>query len=1653
MILSIAIPLLVVNFTNENIEPNVVYTWDFGNGNPQYTGANPPSTIFSEVGSYSITLVAENQITQCSDTVIFEEIVQVGVPVEFSFSQNEGCIGSVISFYDDSEIPADSLIWNFGDGTTSTEINPTHSYNQADCYTITLTRYVDGCATSVSSDDCINIYTAPPVAFVNLNPLGCTVPHTVDFFESTSNSDYSWFWDFGDGTTASGADTTHTYTAFGIYPVSLTVTDPFGCTNTFVDTVKIVELQASMNFFGITGCSPLTFDLNENSNSISPIVNWSWSIDTSFSNTNSPLYSSNLENPTFTIADTGLYDVQLIVTNSLGCTDTVLYTEAIGVGMTPVVDFVATPLHSCSGEAIQFTDLSSPFVNEWLWEFGDSTFSAEQNPSHEYNAADTFDVTLTAIHNGCFSTVTFTDYIITILPVGGFSVVRNCDAPFYVEFVDESLGADSIFWDFGLTGDLDTTTVWNPTFTYPDTGCYTVTQIVYNDSTGCSDEETMEICITDPVAAFELDTLMGCAPLTISLIDQSLFADQWDWTAPGASISTSDSINYFLTFNNPGTYNSVELVVTDINGCQDAASFNEDILVNGVTLDFESIPSGGCSPLNVQFFDNSSSLFGQIENWTWQFGAVVYPVNTPNPTYLFNETGNYDVVLTVSDDWGCSGSMTVSEAIHATEPTPLFSGDTLGCTSANTSFINESLGESLTYFWEFGDSGTSTDEHPSHQYNAEGVYEVCLTITDFYGCSKTYCRDIEISNPVANFELDETYSNCPPLLVNFENLSINASQFEWDFGDGSGVSNQEHPPHIYTVPGVYDVSLIASSTENCSDTLLIEDLIELEGPLGSFYFDIDSTCVPATITFYGQSDDYYDYIWDFGNGELDTVLNVIADTTVHVFNETGVFFPNLILVNSTNCQRALESPIPIVLETLEVDFAVLDTLICGVSEIQFLNLTNSAIPINSLEWYFEGGSPNFSSAFEPMVSYNTAGFYDVTLIVDNGFCIDSLTKENYIHIALEPQAMFSQSADEGCTPLSVQYSDQSTIESGSIAAWHWDFGDGNTTDVSNPLHVYEQSGDMPVELIVTSDMGCRDTFSNPISIYDSPQVLIWSSEPEICIGDNVELFALLIDTVGATYSWLPDNSLSCLDCFFPIANPTQTTTYTFISTNPAGCSDTSQVTVDVLPYAIPVVAITEDTTICMGESVQLLATSNDAMDTFDWDESTEGLSCYNNCPNPVASPEDTSTYVVTVTNIHGCDAQDSVQVSIIDQSQPFTGEDEIICLGDTVQLDLTLNGEPTWLTTNGLSCVNCPDPFASPEVTTNYIVSLITADFGCEIFDSVLVTVLTEDDIDAGENTVICEGETISLNGTGVGNPSWTPANTLNDANLLDPDATPLESTTYVLTLEYGNCVLEDSVFISVISETDISANDYVICEGDTIVLETFGAADTYSWNPAETLSDPYIENPLAFPTETTTYLLEASQTTCAPDTATSTVYVNPLPSVNLPPAIPFFSGVPIDIEVTVYDDRNYSFYWSPADSLSCATCSNPVFTSTIPMTLEVTVTDLETGCEIVLTTYMNLLDQCNPNLISVPNTFTPNHDGFNDELKLYSNTITEIETFKVFNRWGGLVYETNDFYAAWDGTSNGKDLPIGVYVYFIEAKCNINGDKFLKKGDITILR
>ena len=1656
-------PPFSVSFVNDNIQPNTNYTWSFGNG-VVYSGPTPPPVLYSNYGSYSVTLIGENSVTECIDTLVLDNYINIGHPITFSFTPTEACVGTSVSFTDETPEVANSVSWDFGDGSApSTAANPTHAYQNAGFYNVTLTRTVGTCTSSKTSAVEVEIFALPDVAYNNDNAFGCSLPHNVNFIGVSSDA-VSWFWDFGDGNTSTSQSPNHVYADFGKYNVDLTVTNANGCENTIsTTTIDITETKAQIASEQYFGCNPLSVTLEDSSISVLPISTYNWEIMVP-----SGTLTSSDPSPNFNIVDTGCFDIVLTVTNPLGCMDTRTFSNAICVGEDPVANFEGTPLIACVEDSVFFTDLSTQFADTWFWNFGNDEESFDQNPSTIYTDTGFYDVTLFVADKGCFGEITLENYIQVTAPKSLFTIIQNCNDPFYIETNNTSIEADTYAWDFGVDNiDTDTSSLLAPSYTYSDTGTYIVTLTTFNMTTGCTHDETRQIFIHDPLSSFTVSATEGCEPLTITGLNNSVHAAEYDWSGVGMTFSDTAIIAPNLTFNTPGMYDELQLIVTDVNGCSDTTRFADTIFVNGIDVDFTPNPIGGCQPFEVTFTDNSTSLFGNNTQWDWVFENNVGSAQGTTATHTFENLGQHQVSLTVTNDWGCVENQVVQQAVEVTAPQALFDADTLSCTDSPISFTNNSIGLSLLYLWEFGDGDTSTEENPEHTYMTEGVFTPCLTVTDAYGCTNNIClpNQVVIANPVSNFTLDTSYASCPPLIVNFQNLSINATTYLWDFGDGSGLSDLDTPSHVYTEPGIYNVTLVATSPNtSCADTFVINNLVVLDGPIGNFHYEIDTSCAPMKVTFFAESQGNFMYVCDYGDGTpLDTVTNVSTDTTVYYYESAGDFIPKLGIIDQIGCERILESPTSIFVPELALDFVGTDSILCDFNNpITFFNLINSTGPIDSLRWVFEGGLPNTTTDFEPTVTFDLPGKYDVSIIAHNAYCSDTLTKNDFIRIGDVPSADFSISENVGCEPLPVTFTDLTTVGNGSPSQWHWDFGDGFESFLESPTHVYQEGANFNPQLIVTTDVGCSDTISKTIMVFAQPDVLI-TGDQIICIGETTQLTASITsDPTGVNYFWENDPTLSCTDCLSPIANPIDTTIYTFVAVSAEGCEIRTDIQVNVRPFYAPVITMSDDTTICANEVVQIFVDGGNDIFSYEWDQSQSGLSCYSSCLNPIASPEITTTYSVVVTNNDGCSSTDNVEVAVINPSQNFASDDRVICKGDTAQLhiDQTVGTNPTWINSNGLSCTFCYDPIASISESKDFVAKVITSE-GCEIFDTVRIDVLSQQNIYAGEDMTICRGESTILDGAFLyssGNITpeytWSPAVFLDDPNIANPELTPSQSITYTLSIQSGDCVLRDSVLVSVIDKTEIEAIDVTICQGDTAQLEVIGSADKYEWTPTEGLSDPTIANPTAMPTEDITYTVVASIATCDPDTSDATINIDELPNVSLPSLYSILNGSPIimDLENVTADQ---TFEWSPATGLSCTTCPNPTVNADAVPEYSVTVTDIFTGCKKTLTTKVQQLDFCDEDLIGIPNGFTPNGDGNNDDLviKYSSALIVDNYSLKIFDRWGGLLFESNDINERWDGTSGGKKIPAGVVIYFMEFPCHLDGRMIQKKGDITIYR
>ncbi len=1644
-----------VNFLNSSPNTNMTFQWDFGNSQ-SFNGTNPPGVTYNNQGLYDVTLLGTDNVTGCRDTLLRTDYIQLSYPTDFTQSKDTICKGGTVSFTDISPDNASNVFWDFGDGQSSIAANPTHQYDSVGCFYVILTRTVNGCPGVKVSEQCITVLDVNPVAIVNDNPQGCTVPHTAGFFSDAVVNGTIFMWDFGDGNTSSLATPQHTYDSIGVYVITLTATNSAGCTETTHDTIRILPAQAIIAGDQPEGCTPLTFTLSDSSQTFSTITEWEWTV---YNNASAPpvTFSSIDSIPVFTLVDTGQYAIQLIIKDERGCQDTTVVEEGAAAGMPPEVNFSAEPLVSCINSIVTFTDESSDFANGWEWEFGDGGLSEDQHPVYEYQDTGRMDVRLTALHYGCPAEKTLFEYIEVVPPKAAFNINRLCAQLYIIDFEDNSIGADSIIYNFGVPDiETDTSTQRNPTYVYNNTGDYFVSQIAFNFTTGCSDTLLRLVQITEPQAEFQLSTTNGCVPLTVGLSDSSAFAESWIWSGGGTgTISDPEAAEPTIRFATAGPYTNIQLLVTDVNGCQDSIMFTDTIWVNEVTTDFSVDPTAGCYPLTTQFMDASSSLYGTVNQWEWNFGDGQSVDQINDPTHLFAEEGYFDITLTATDDLGCNKTLTLDSLVEVYRPIAQFSTvDTLSCSAHGVTFSNTSTGKNLEFFWDFGDGETSAIESPRHMYATEGVYDVCLTVTDEIGCDNTLCIEdyVIIADPLAAFTQDTTFGICPPLLVNFMNTSQNTSSYEWDFGDQSGTSNQLDPPHIYTTPGTYDVQLIAVATEFCQDTLLVDDLISLNGPTGSFYFDIDTACVPATINFVGNSASPYTYIWDFGNGMLDTTENVTYDSIFYVYQRGGDFIPKLILVDQVDCQTTIVAENPIIISEMNLDFQADRTLFCNdQGTTRFTNLTASTHPISDLEWHFYDADPAISTEPEPSVQYLNPGNFSVQLFVSNGICTDSLMRQDYIGVGAIPEVAFQVSDSVGCAPLTVNFQDQSMVDSSTITNWNWNFASINETDLEAPVFIFNEPGIHNITLTVTSAVGCQDSVTRAVEVLEIPEFSI-AKPTSICIGQSAELIPEITeDTTGYQFQWVNHPDLSCVNCLTPTVNPVDTTIYYLAVTNTLGCTATEGVVVDVRPFAAPIVALTQDTSICLNDFVQLQVSGGSDLHEYQWGTETAGLSCYDACINPIASPLVSTSFQVTVTNEYGCATTDSVRVDISNEYQAFVGEDQIICAGDQVQLNTTTGNDPTWLITDGLDCTYCSDPVAQPDSTTVYPVRVMT-DAGCELLDTIEIKVIPLNAIDAGADQQICQGSTVNLNGHGPGTVSWTPVSSVASTNSLATEASPTANTVYTLTLTEGNCTLVDSVAVTLITATNLDTEDMEICEGETVVLDYEGTADQFTWYDEQ---GNQIDSLNVYPSATTNYTIIGQYSTCEPDTATVNIEVTPKPVSYLPEVLTYIPGIQIRIPLTVPDSALYEFQWMPADSVDCTDCQQPGILPDSNTIYQVLISDLTTGCNAADTIQFEELITCPLDLIAVPNAFSPNDDGENDYLQLFPNpTVKSIDRFRIFNRWGALLYETDDLYdQGWDGKMNGKLAPVGVYIFMIEFTCELTGHTVIHSGDITLFR
>lgn len=588
---------------------------------------------------------------------------------------------------------------------------------------------------------------------------------------------------------------------------------------------------------------------------------------------------------------------------------------------------------------------------------------------------------------------------------------------------------------------------------------------------------------------------------------------------------------------------------------------------------------------------------------------------------------------------------------------------------------------------------------------------------------------------------------------------------------------------------------------------------------------------------------------------------------------------------------------------------------------------------------------------------------------------------------------------------------------------------------------------------VTNSNSCTNQDTVKITV-DSVSVKA-SAAVTICSGKNTVLTAT---STGTSYTWTPATGLSSATVSNPTASPTITTMYTITVSNANKCTAKDSVKVTVNSCVVTVLNpdfVASDSNICVGTCIKFTdkSTSTNAIQSWNW-TFTGAATTSSTQQNPSNICYNTpGVYDVTlkITDITAKDSTITKKSYIKVNPLPVisAGNDTTLCKGNSTTIKATTGFiDYLWTPTAGLSSTTISSPLAKPDTTTSYIVRVtdankcVNTDTMKIIVDSVKVVASADVTICTGKDTSI----TVVTNGTLI---TWTPASGLSNTTIKNPVVKPTATTTYIVTVSNVNsCSSKDSVTVTVDSlpTVKVSQGDS-ICSGKSVNLSSVATyASVYSWTPAKGLSRTDTSIIIATPDTNTTYLLTVSNL-CGVASDSVSIFVNPSPVIDAGRDTVIIVGEKATLHATGTSD--YIWSWSPSTALSCNDCPTPIANPTKTITYYLMA--MNNGCISEDSVRVIVTEKEQPEALYIPSAFTPNKDLFNEIFYAYGEGIVKFK-MTIFNRWGELIFTSNDLAVGWDGTFRNEKVQEEVYVLVAEAT-TISGKVIKKIGTVTVIR
>lgn len=1144
-----------VSFTNSSTGENLVYKWDFGDGNTS-TDVTPVHTYISE-GAYKVTLTAYNaDYTGCSNKLEIPDYIKIRPPkiILFQNLPQIGCTPLVVSLGAniDSDDPITAYQWTLGDGTTSAEATPVHTYDKEGSYRIDLvitTR--SGCQDWKFFPDAVKVGPKPIASFVQTGQDICgrdAVP-----FQNTSTGATSYKWEFGDGGESTEQDPTHIYTNIGDMTVKLTAYNEYCASETFI-AGNILKVKGPVDNIEIRKdcASPYARDFIDKSHS----TQWSWNLGDGTTATTQDILGHNY-------AGKGIYQITMHGSDpNTGCDIDIQRTvNIVDEGITPSVHTEALCRETkATFIANGYDDINN--IQTLVWDYGDGNKSDNtNNPEKEYTyfKSGTYQPKLSYTDiNGCTKTVTLTPVDIkSKSPIAAIGMpASSCLYEQNVHFTDQSTlsttdNGNTIVerkWDFG-----DQTMIANNDASadhrYANKGLYLVTFSV-TDKNGCADTvKNRQIIIAQPEAKFSLSSPAFCNNYNIPFTNQSdgdNLSYNWDF----GDGKVSSALSPVHAYSSDGTY-TASLTVTDQYNCVNTFQVNNPILISNPTARFQNNDVFQiCPPLEILPTNQSLNASSVI----WDFGDGNTSTDNNMPSHLYTQGGIYTLKLTAIGIGGCRDE--TAQTLTVQGPSGKFDfSPKEGCAPTNVHFVAQA-NKATSFIWDFDNgntqktNGTQTDY--AYHEAGKGIFYPRLIMTDDNNCTVSvqspdpvviHGTKADVQNLSDQFACDLLHFN---LMDKSSVFNDNIAGYKWAFGNNANYSSEQNPPEIQlTQSGQYPFSLTVRSGYGCTDTyngilnatVATSPRIQIAAP--------DSVCIGSNLPLQGinitQSVRIAKWEWGLGDGKSIENQNI-----TYSYATPGDYSVQLTATSQEGCTGTFSKQ-----ETV-VDYPQInagnDQTICE-GAIATLNASGNA------QNYVWDTDPTLScqNCETVLVSTTADRTYAVTGKGLFGCDIRDEIKITVIH----PQKLLYKNNADICLGDKVQ------LQLSGTDKVEWTIGTG-ITDIYAPTQTVSPPQTYTYTAVGTDRMNCfTDQATIIVTVHPLPTVALQDAEVTLNYGTPYQVITTNSPDV-IRWEWTPAQWLTCSNCAAPVIRPGRDMEYRLQVYNAAGCQASTSMKIKVL---------------------------------------------------------------------------------------------------------------------------------------------------------------------------------------------------------------------------------------------------------------------------------------------------------------------------------------------------------------------------------------------------------------------------------------------------------------------------------------------------------